>query len=424
MQVELFSLFYLFFIWALAGWEALLQLSGGRVRRIESGNRALARKAEEWVAHQDDFDVVFRIVCMMLIAVMSIIAADRCNDFPYLAEHRSLAIVICAGVVLVCVTVAEMLVRMINYHFYMMVLRASMPVFQLLRYTLLFPVTLVRKLVPRDWRAHSGEDGNLSGTSAEDEILSLVEKEETPGIPADLEDDEKRMIKGIFDLDDTPVREIMTPRVDLETLPLTATVNEAKAKFCATGHSRIPVYKDTIDEIAGIVYAKDFLNEARCADNVLSAFLHPAVFVPETKNVGDLLEELKRTSNHLAVVIDEYGGLSGIVTLEDIIEEIVGEISDEYDTPEDVEEEPEPQPDGSINFDARYLISDLIENYDVQLPESDVDTLGGYVCGEIGRIPETGETFTLNDNLNVKVLKADRRKILRLNLKIMPSSDS
>jgi len=122
-------------------------------------------------------------------------------------------------------------------------------------------------------------------------------------------------------------------------------------------------------------------------------------------------------------VIDEYGGLSGIVTLEDIIEEIVGEISDEYDTPDDVEEEPERQPDGSINFDARYLISDLAEKFDVQLPESDVDTIGGYVCGALGRIPESGETFTLNDKLQVKILKADRRKILRLNLRILTPTE-
>jgi len=307
---------------------------------------------------------------------------------------------------------------MIHYRFYLAILRLTMPIMQLLRYSVLFPVMLILRHLTRSLENQTGiENGAAARPTAEDEIMSLVEKEEDSGQDAALEDDERRMIKGIFDLDNTPVREIMTPRVDLETLPVTATISEAKRKFISSGHSRIPVYRETIDEITGIIFAKDFLDEARCAaGGGLASFLHKAVFVPESKNVGDLLEELKRTGNHLALVIDEYGGLTGVVTLEDIIEEIVGEIRDEYDTPEDAETTPEVLADGSLNLDARYLISDINENYDLDLSDENADTIGGYVCGELGRIPETGEKLLLDNRIAVKILKADRRKILSLNI--------
>ena len=188
----------------------------------------------------------------------------------------------------------------------------------------------------------------------EDEILDMMEDQPD----SDLEEGEKRMIKGIFDLPNTSVKEIMTPRVDIEALPLTATVADAKKLIIESGHSRIPVYGRSIDEIRGVIYAKDFI---RVTDDKqkLQRLIRTPIFVPETKAVDELLDEIKRSHNHFAVIIDEYGGTSGIVTFEDIIEEIVGDVRDEFDRQEEAEEKSQLMPDGSVVIEARTSISDV-----------------------------------------------------------------
>jgi len=146
---------------------------------------------------------------------------------------------------------------------------------------------------------------------------------------------------------------------------------------------------------------------------LLSDFMHPPLFIPETKNVGDLLEEFQANKIHVAIIIDEYGGTAGVVTLEDIIEEIVGEIKDEYDDNEDENNEMCLLPDGSIQAEGRCLIDDINQEFDLELPEDeDVDTIAGYVCGEFGKIPKENEEITIDDIATFKILKADKRKVL------------
>ena len=265
-----------------------------------------------------------------------------------------------------------------------------------------------------DWRDEEAPDQKVS---TEDEILSFVENY-SDNENDDLEEEEKRMIKGILDLGDMSVREIMTPRVDLSALPSTASIEEAKKMFIETGHSRIPVYNRTVDEIKGIIYAKDFIDDRKIAGKTLDQLAHKPIFIPESKEVGELLEEIKRKHNHFAVIIDEYGGTSGIITFEDIIEEIVGDVQDEYDNEEEEKTKPQLMPDGSIVLEARTMISDVNEIMDSDIPDTEAaDTIGGYICYELGRIPEEGEIFHFENNpLSALVLKADKRKILQLKL--------
>ena len=255
--------------------------------------------------------------------------------------------------------------------------------------------------------------------SLEDEILDMMEDEPD----GQLEEGEKRMIRGIFDLQDMAVKEIMTPRVDVVAIPLSSSIEEAKQIFVASGHSRIPVYGRSIDEIRGIIYAKDFLAIPQDKKS-LAEMIHTPIFIPETKAVDELLEEIKRTRNHFAVIIDEYGGTSGIVTFEDIIEEIVGDVRDEYDSAEDAVEKPQLMPDGSVLLEARTPVSDVNEILDIDIPDSEhADTIGGYICAELGRIPEQGETYTAPGLFRAEIVKADKRKIQKLKLTVPENED-
>ncbi len=215
------------------------------------------------------------------------------------------------------------------------------------------------------------------------------------GIPdesqlTDLNSEEKEMIQGVVELGDTTVKEVIVPRIDVVFLPEEIAFTEMMQKITESGHSRFPVYKDTIDNVTGILYVKDLLrhlmkNDLQIPQSVpLATFVRKPYFVPETKKLDSLLKEFKRRHVHIAVAVDEYGGVSGIVCMEDIIEEIVGDIQDEFDTSvEDVLE----IGDRTYLCDARVSIADLNEILSLNLPNDDFDTLGGFVFDLFGKIP-------------------------------------
>ncbi len=207
---------------------------------------------------------------------------------------------------------------------------------------------------------------------------------------AELNSEEKEMIQGVVELGDTTVKEVIVPRIDVVFLPEEITFAEMMQRITDSGHSRFPVYKETIDNVTGILYVKDLLRHLMKTNLKmpevlpLSTFVRKPYFVPETKKLDSLLKEFKRRHVHIAVAVDEYGGVSGIVCMEDIIEEIVGDIQDEFDTSvEDVLE----IGDRTYLCDARVSISDLNEILGVQLPNDDFDTLGGFVFDLFGKIP-------------------------------------
>ena len=228
---------------------------------------------------------------------------------------------------------------------------------------------------------------------------------------ADVTVSEAEMIDKIFDLGDTAVREVMVPLVDVAALPDSATPDEAVRLIGERGFSRIPVFTDRVFNIVGVVTAMDLLRRGAAAAD-LRSLMRPATYAPETKRIDDLLREMQKARLQLAVVVDEYGGAVGIVTVEDIVEEVVGEIHDEHDrTPDTVER----LPDGSYRVAGRTGIDELNEALDWELPKGDFETLAGLVLATLHRLPLVGEVLHVG-RYTLTVLEADRRRILTVRI--------
>jgi putative hemolysin len=223
-----------------------------------------------------------------------------------------------------------------------------------------------------------------------DEIQILVDQGHEQGV---VEQDEREMIQGVFEFTETVAREVMTPRIDIVAVPSDATLHAVIDTVIREGHSRLPVYEGTIDSVVGVLLAKDLLPllnhpAAREAFDIRGVMREP-YFVPDTKPVDDILAEFRQQSVHLAIVLDEFGGTYGLVTMEDLLEEIVGEITDEYD----VAEEPEfsATPEGDVLIDGGASLSEVNTRFGLSLPEEDFDTLGGFIFGSLGRVPVPGD---------------------------------
>ena len=244
----------------------------------------------------------------------------------------------------------------------------------------------------------------------EDELRNWVEAGQTEG---SLEKGEREMIYSIFQFRDTLAREIMIPRIDVQALEINTTLAEAMDAMSQTGHSRVPVFEETIDNIQGLLYAKDLLKEGK-SDLPLSKcreLLRPVYFVPEAKKADELLTEMQSRRIHMAVVIDEYGGVAGLVTMEDIVEEIVGEIQDEYDQAEEnLFQQIGPE---EYVFLGRISLDDFNEIMGSHLPKESAETLGGFLYGEMGRIPAGGESVVV-DGLVLTVEQVSGRRIRKV----------
>jgi len=270
--------------------------------------------------------------------------------------------------------------------------------------------------------AVSGFISNLFGVSVsdvplvltEDEMRAMITMGEEEGV---LEKEETQMIHGIFDFSEKIVREIMTPRTDAACIEVSLTIQEAIQLFAEKGHSRVPVYETKIDNIIGIVYAKDLLNiDPSVHLDSVRKFMRKAQYIPETKNIEALLQQMKRSKFHMAIVVDEYGGMAGLVTFEDIIEEIIGEVQDEYD-----QEEMLYQKEGKDQYliDCKMSMDDLSELLGVTFPEEDdYDTLGGFVLSQLGKFPEKGEVFSF-DCLELMVKEISNRRILKIQVTVL-----
>jgi len=223
----------------------------------------------------------------------------------------------------------------------------------------------------------------------EDELKTWVESDQEEG---GLEREERQMIYSIFQFGDTLAREIMVPRMDMLAFEVTTSLTQAAKAFTQSGHSRVPVFEDEIDNIIGLLYAKDLLHVMQNGRKRagIRDLLRPAYFVPDTKKADALLTEMQSQRIHMAIVVDEYGGVAGLVTLEDIIEEIIGEIQDEYDLSE---EEPVHQEGEDYIFLGRIDLDDFNEVMDSEIPKVESDTLAGFLYDHFGRVPHDGESF-------------------------------
>jgi CBS domain containing-hemolysin-like protein len=247
----------------------------------------------------------------------------------------------------------------------------------------------------------------------EEEIMSVVSEGEREGA---IENDEKRMIEGILDFHDADVAKIMTPRTEMAAIEEASPPERAVALVAESGFSRLPVYRATRDNIVGVLYAKDVLCRSGESTGTIADLMRKPYFVPETKRIGRLLQEFKTKKVHIAIVIDEYGGTAGLVTVEDILEEIVGEITDEYDSAEEAQIRVHGENDAEV--DARTHIDEVNDALRIELPEDgDVDTIGGFVASHLGRIPVTGETFE-HEGVRFVVLAAEERRINRLRIHV------
>ncbi len=241
----------------------------------------------------------------------------------------------------------------------------------------------------------------------EEELKMLVEAGEEEGV---IEVEEKQMIHSIFDFTDTVARQVMVPRTDIDAAPVTSTLDELLDIITSTGHTRIPIYEDNVDKIVGVVHAKDLLPVLRREPRVfdIKQVMREAYFIPETKDVDELLAEFKRGKLQMAIVRDEYGGTAGLVTVEDLLEEIVGEIRDEYDVEEPMVYTAE---ENRALVSARISVDDLNEMMSLNIPESEeYETIGGFVFDLFGRQPEEGETISWS-NLDFKVASVDEGRL-------------
>jgi CBS domain containing-hemolysin-like protein len=254
------------------------------------------------------------------------------------------------------------------------------------------------------------------------EELRLLVMEPGEGTPGDMEDDEREMLRGVFEISETGARVVMTPRTEMVAVPVEVTLQRLLEVATEEGHSRIPVYQGTIDSVLGVILTKDLLRvlyeRGGAADGEFDArsILRPALFVPDTKPVDELLSELRRQAVHVAIVLDEFGGTYGLVTLEDLLEEIVGEINDEFD---EVELEFESTPEGDVLIDAGVLIGDVNERFGLRIPEEEFDTVGGFVFGSLGRVPERGDSVSVmspEGEMELRVEETDERRVSLLRL--------
>lgn len=283
---------------------------------------------------------------------------------------------------------------------------ASLPLIgflTLILYVFVWPLQFIEDRLLRHAMSTSDDEDR---PSTEDEIKSLIEETDEE----ELEEEEREIIRSVFEFGESVAREIMTPRIDISGIKDTLSVRECVEQVKESRHSRFPVYHENIDDVVGMVHVKDLLKllAGLEGETPISQLAKKIEFVPETMPLNDLLQLMKKSRAQMVLVVDEYGGTEGLVTMEDVIEELVGEIEDEYDLKE---KELSRRPDGSFMVQARMPIYELNEELGTALPESDeYDSLGGYIFSEIGRIPQAGEKIQVKDWI-LRIHSATQRQI-------------
>ncbi|HVF26622.1 MAG TPA: hemolysin family protein [Pyrinomonadaceae bacterium] len=352
------------------------------------------------------------IIQLLLVAVAVLVTSISYRLFP---GSQFILIAFLAGVVLTIIT-RQLIPRLVSLRNPERILLTLLPLLRPFYRLLSFVASPWHKTFDRLRRERpqieAGAEQN--DENGGDDIQALIEVGEEEGI---LEEEEGELIHSIIEFGDTHVNEVMTPRTDIVALPLTATVREARDAMIDSKYSRLPVYRDQIDNIEGLIYVRDLLQcwpEGR-ENETIESLLRPAYFVPETKALAELLEEMQKTHVQLAVVIDEYGGVGGLVTIEDILEEIVGEIEDEDTEGEDIVEIVKAD-DGSYDVLGSTEVGKIERLLDLEIEDDDFTTIAGLVINESGCVPRAGTQLSFR-GLDVEVLEADERRVSRLRLR-------
>ncbi|HQP00357.1 MAG: HlyC/CorC family transporter [Caldisericia bacterium] len=274
------------------------------------------------------------------------------------------------------------------YNFFSIILR---PISNFLNYLITGIIKIFGKNLKKETKIEEGEFKTFLSMSSESGTI---------------EEEEKEIIESIIEFQDKQVYEVMVPRVDAILLPVDTPIEKIIETIISTGHSRIPIYEGNIDNIIGIIHVKDLLKATSLKDFKIKDYLHEPIFVPDTKRIGELFKEMRKKKTHMAIVLDEFGGFEGIVTMEDLLEEIVGEIQDEYD----LEEVPYRKiSENEYIIDAKVTIDDVEEILNLDLPKDDYDTFGGFFLDLLGHIPNKGEkVFYKNICLTAIEVKGNR----------------
>jgi putative hemolysin len=388
-----------------AAFTALMRLSQRLSAERSDPNDALTR-------YLDEPRLLF-IPARILLGIILVVSVELATVLFGISTWRSIAVLalMIVGFVIVCEHLVPQLIVRANPR---VVAEFLLPSFRIVSSPLL-PLTLallglVRR---RDAEGAATDELTLRGNA------HATEPDETP---EEVEGEiEERLLRSIVHFGDTLVREIMTPRPDLVAIPDDATLGELRAQFREQGYSRIPVFKDNLDNIVGIVFMKDLLLITAGTDaDPVTAHMRPATFAPETKKVPELLREFQRRQIQAAIVVDEYGGTAGLVTIEDMLEEIVGEIRDEYD----VETEPiVEEGDGVFVFSAKVDIDTAAERLGIDIERDGFETVGGFIVTHLGRVPTPGERVDIGD-VEVEVLEAERRRVHKVRLRRHVAADA
>lgn len=378
---------------ALGGLLAAADAAIGTLSRsdlLEVASSARAKRSIEAVAadpgpHANAVNFL-RIVAETTAAVLVAIALLDAFDDLWLALLVSALVMTGASFVLVGSSP-----RSVGRQHARAVVRLTAPLVRGIR-VLLGPIAAA--LVALGDRVTPGRTGGASGVSSEEHLLSMVDEAAENDV---LEEDDRELIHSIFEFGETYVREVMVPRTDMVTLEGDAGLDAGYATFFERGVSRIPVIGDDVDDVLGVLYLRDLAKLLRGGEPLavagLAELVRPAVFVPESMRADALLRRMQVERNHLAMVVDEYGGIAGLVTMEDLIEELVGEISDEYDR---AVSESERLGDGRWRVPARLPVDELGELFDLELEDDDVDSVGGLLGKALGKVPAVGDTVVVS----------------------------
>jgi putative hemolysin len=288
------------------------------------------------------------------------------------------------------------------------VLDVLLPVFHPLA-RLVRPLTRTLIAVIEGRRDREGAEGETAGAEAQPPTAAEQQDEEN----AISEEEGRELLQSIVDFTETVVREVMTPRPDIVAIQSDATLPELRELFREQQYSRIPAYGENLDNIIGIVFVKDLVSLPPGGEPPLTTLIRQAYFVPESKRVSELLKELQRKQAHMAIVVDEYGGTAGLVTVEDLLEEIVGEIRDEYDVEAETVTD---EGNGSFVFSGKASVDEVADRLGVRIEREGFETVGGYLLSHLGRMPYIGEKFEVDD-LEAEVLEVERRRINKVRLR-------
>ncbi len=397
---------------------ALVTVRRSRVEQlVEEGNRA-ARRVDRLLLRPGRFLAVTQVGITFIGFLASAYGAVSLTpglevllgQVPVLSPYAGILslVIVTAILALVTIVFGELVPKTLalaNADRY--ALAASGP-FELLERILSPLVRLLEAITNAVTRPLGAEHKDRSQISME-ELKILVERGGEQGV---LEAEEEQMISAVIELGEGRVHEVMVPRIDVTAIPVETAFGEAVDTILREGHSRIPVYEESIDNVVGILYAKDLLPYLK--DNAeppeLRRLLRTPLFVPESMSVDDLLHELQRRKVHIAIVLDEYGGTAGIVTIEDLLEEIVGEIQDEYDVEEPMVERVS---EAEVRFDGRANIDDFVDAFGVDLADEDreeYDTVGGLVYHRVGGVPKVGDSLDV-DGVRLTVESTDGRRV-------------